>query len=753
MTFPPHLRWLFCVSWWCFISLAQAQNNTVQEDDALLDISFPVLTENKQLKSNWKFKQGDDPLWADRTFDDRNWKLINPQLWLDSLQRSQFGGIGWFRLHFKMDKTTLGKPFMLRVWQRGASEIYLDGKLVHSFGKVSQQTEQETKYNPFGYPIVINFEDDQPHVLAVRYSASNAWQLFDRYERFARTAGFRMYISQANTNLEKIINQFKITTFTETLFFGILIGLGALHLFLYIFYPAILANLYYSLYSLSIGITFYISYKHHKSHQVDWVIFYNWLDFVLTFVVVLLLLLMLYALFINKVARVYWVLVGLFVLNLVVMFHEMWSNVAAGAFYLLALGEIIRLMHHSIKQKKKGALLIGSGVLLALFCSLLHALFANFLAFNLPIPTAISNLVLYISFLSISTVMSIFLSRSFAQTHYALEGRLREVEFLSAKAIAQEQEKQEILEAQNEKLEKLVALRTQEIEAQNEELAQQNDEIQAQRDAISHKSAQLADVLEHTRDSIVYAQRIQQAVLGEVADIQKVFPKAFIFYQPKDIVSGDFYWFESLRPKQAPNKEYKILVAADCTGHGVPGAFMTMLGIDFLDEIILGQEVFQPCDILQHLNKKLYTKLRNSQNQVNDGMDIGIVIWQPETRTLSFSGAKNDLWYIRNQTLLEIKGARTPVGGGQFSDEKAYQTHQLQVEPGDMFYLFSDGYQDQFGGAFEKKYMRKRLREFLLEIHPQPLATQQQLLADELNHWKDSQEQTDDVMVIGFQLL
>ncbi|TAE02722.1 MAG: hypothetical protein EAZ97_02350, partial [Bacteroidetes bacterium] len=232
--------------------------------------------------------------------------------------------------------------------------------------------------------------------------------------------------------------------------------------------------------------------------------------------------------------------------------------------------------------------------------------------------------------------------------------------------------------------------------------AQKESEIQRLRN-VELKSAyeQIESQTKKIIDSIKYAKRIQQSILIPIEQIQKHFRESFVFYLPKDIVSGDFYWFS--------NKGNQLVLAAvDCTGHGVPGAFMVVMANALLNEIINEKNVLFPTDILTDLDNKLRKSLHKSEgeNGSRDGMDLSLIILDTDKNEIHFSGAKNPLYWIRNNEIEQIRGSKFPIGGTFMQAEK-YKTHSLKTQKDDIFYIFSDGFADQFGGEMNQKYMSK----------------------------------------------
>jgi serine phosphatase RsbU (regulator of sigma subunit) len=246
--------------------------------------------------------------------------------------------------------------------------------------------------------------------------------------------------------------------------------------------------------------------------------------------------------------------------------------------------------------------------------------------------------------------------------------------------------------------------------------------------------------------SINYASRIQRAMLPGPSEIKGLSSKSFILYLPKDIVSGDFYWFTQINGKL-------IIVAGDCTGHGVPGALMSMLGISFLEEIVNEREITESGQILNELRKEVQRALhqKGASAEAKDGMDIELCVIERSRKTIQYSGAYNSLYLIRNGELIEYQADRMPIGIFDLSD-KGFTSQNISFTPGDLIYMFSDGYADQFGGPNSKKFKYSALKELLLKIHNLPLKEQKKRLETEFLKWKGNNPQTDDVLVMGMKL-
>jgi serine phosphatase RsbU (regulator of sigma subunit) len=311
----------------------------------------------------------------------------------------------------------------------------------------------------------------------------------------------------------------------------------------------------------------------------------------------------------------------------------------------------------------------------------------------------------------------------------------------------------EELESYYNELEQKVEERTREIQQQKEEIAAQRDAIEDQRNMLADKNDSLENAYKeiqaqkkHITDSIVYAQRIQNAILPPRPLIDKAVPNNFIFYKPKDIVSGDFYWVD----KQAGKS---IIAAVDCTGHGVPGAFMSIIGSNQLDYAVRTKKARSASEILDCLNEGVSNALRQETGKTNirDGMDIALLVIDYKNMELEFAGAYNPLYMIRNNELESFKADKNAIGShGEYPDRK-YTNHVIKIEKGDLYYIFSDGYADQFGGPNGRKFMYKQFKELLLSVSHLPLDEQQARVDSVFEDWKGSETQVDDILLIGIK--
>jgi sigma-B regulation protein RsbU (phosphoserine phosphatase) len=262
----------------------------------------------------------------------------------------------------------------------------------------------------------------------------------------------------------------------------------------------------------------------------------------------------------------------------------------------------------------------------------------------------------------------------------------------------------------------------------------------------SHKL--LETYLKDIKDSINYALLLQQAVLSERKVLNQLVEDSVIYYRPKDVVSGDFYWFNEL-----DNGNGVVIIAADCTGHGVPGAFLSMLGINLLNNIVTENGIKYPSFILEELDVRLQKTLGKSANeQVLDGMDLSVISVDKRKKRLMFAGGGRPLIHISDNELHYIKGSRFGVGAGWSDEKRDYQTVIIDYKQGDIVYLFSDGYADQFGGERGRKMMIGKLKALLMNIHHLSGKEQEKAIEKHFTDWMGKNEQVDDILLMGVRL-
>lgn len=383
----------------------------------------------------------------------------------------------------------------------------------------------------------------------------------------------------------------------------------------------------------------------------------------------------------------------------------------------------IYFIFYILIKRKEDSLLFASGAL-AIFLATINDILVSNLVFG------IKNLIpagLLIFILS----QTLIVSRKFSRTY-------RRVEDLSAK-----------LKANNQALELAVGQRTVELKEANEELSQNLEELNTNLDIINEQKLQIQGQYKSITSSITYAKNIQNNILPAKTFLNELFPDNFLIFKPKDIVSGDFYYFNEANGKI-------VLAVIDCTGHGVPGAFMSVIGYSLLSEIIESHYIIEPAHILKslHIGIRSFLKQEEIASTSRDGMDIALVVIDKGKREIRFAGAKNPLVYMRNGEMNVIQGDNLYIGGNISRGDIIFTETviNLSEEETFSFYLFSDGYQDQFGGEENKKLMKKHFRELLYQINNLSMKEQGELLAEWHEDWKGNLAQTDDILVMGIRL-
>ncbi len=266
-----------------------------------------------------------------------------------------------------------------------------------------------------------------------------------------------------------------------------------------------------------------------------------------------------------------------------------------------------------------------------------------------------------------------------------------------------------------------------------------------------HKdNKKIAQQNKNIKSSINYAKRIQEAMLPKIEQYPQIFENSFVLFQPRDTVSGDFYWFSDIKPTS--QTDAFAFAAVDCTGHGVPGAFMSMIGINVLNGLV-NRGITKSNILLESLDHEIRTALKQEVSGNNDGMDVALCIYRQSERILEFSGAKNPLVYIQDNKLFQVKGDIHSIGGRKKANHDfTFKKHEISIAEPTIIYLYSDGYKHQFGGKSNAKYSAKNLNKLLLEIHHLPMQEQKDILQKNIEEWKGVREQTDDILVMGLRL-
>lgn len=276
------------------------------------------------------------------------------------------------------------------------------------------------------------------------------------------------------------------------------------------------------------------------------------------------------------------------------------------------------------------------------------------------------------------------------------------------------------------------------VNEKTKELVVEKERVEKANDLLHEKNRDITD-------SITYAKRIQNAVLPQTENMFKEL-NLFVLYKPRDIVSGDFYWYYS-------SPKYNYVAVVDCTGHGVPGAFMSLLGSTYIDQVMIENMEPLPSQVLTELDKKIYAafKQNNPDNKIGDGMDMCICRITKDKKEITIASANRPIYYFKNGELRETKASVYSIGGYFDGSEKVFTEITYQISKGDSFYMFSDGYGDQFGGEKNRRFSTKRMKQILTDMQPRSCNEQCEVLNAEFENWKGENEQIDDVCVIGIK--
>ena len=683
-----------------------------------------------ELNSGWKFHNGDDSTWAKVEFDDSQWDTVNTTLKFSTLDSSIFQGIGWFRLHLYIDSSTSNVPHYIFIAQQGASEIFIDGVRYYSIGKVSANADSQQTRNPPDIPFAFpNFTKGE-HVLALRYSNINFRQ---NYKDYGTAPGFTMKLKKQK-GVEHTLSQRSDNSVVTLAFAVFFFTLSFIHILFFFFYRKEKSNLYYSIYVGLLGALFLLPFIITNSSDPQ---FTERFDNLYTYLFPLFfyfMLLMEYSIFKRPYGKFFWFITfALIVFLLGAYFFSDSISETIWIYYLLSfsIGTVTAsffIVIKSIIKKAEGAWIVGTGSIF--FLLLLAIILIKITVFgggNFTTDSMFLAILIFLSIVSIPISMSIYLARNFAKTSKKLEKKLIEVEQLSVKTLEQEKEKQKILESQKETLEIQVTERTAEIVEQKAIIEAKNKDI---------------------TDSINYARTIQKAILPTNEYVKQLFPNSFILFKPKDIVSGDFYWFTEKNGK-------RIVAACDCTGHGVPGGFMSMIGNNLLNHIVNENGCTSADEILNQLNKEMRKTLKQElQDETRDGMDSAVIVFHSNTE-IEFSGAQRPLWVVEKTeagyTLNETKGDKFAIGGFQLEKSRTFSKKQLHLSKGTSIYIFSDGFADQFS-ADDKKLMTSRFKELILKIQDLSMDDQERHLGNFIDNWRGKREQIDDILVIGLKV-
>jgi serine phosphatase RsbU (regulator of sigma subunit) len=652
---------------------------------------------------------------------------------------------GYGRIRFKLYTDSLA---ISKLWQLHFTglpvpyEFYFNRRLIFSTGIVSSDIKKEkvfSKKNIFQYQFIINTDTNQ---IEIKFSLLKRLKDYgeDYYNRFI----ISVYPKKGDLMSEKIdLLKKEIGMSWYSMFF---FTMFVIFFIIFLMYRKFLNYLYFSLFNLFISITIFCRTSvFYFVSQNSIIAFLGVLSLIMVINFMLFLPVNMFFPESKKLKKAIYstnVLLVIFYMVLMLLPKRIDTSTVILIILLLSIIFSIIISIRGIRKKKSGAKIIGLGLIFP-FCYpvLFLIIFLVFSIFKIDIG---HNFLLSwgISTASIPISMAIYLAREMMLNNKSLEKQIVEIRMLSEENIAREKEKQKMIAEQNIILEIQVLERTSEIE-------QQKKEIEAKRDLVTRQKEHIEDIHKEVTDSINYARRLQTSALPNLKILDDYFSDSFLLFKPKDVVSGDFYWFAKV-------ENQIIVTVADCTGHGVPGAFMSMLGMSLLKEIVINEYITQPDIILKRLRKEVIKALGQTgeTGEQKDGMDLSLCSINLETLEMQWSGANNPCLIILDGKILELKGDKMPIAIYDKMDK--FSLHKLQLQKNDLIYLYSDGYPDQFGGPDNKKFMSTRLKELLLIASGNSMADQKELLDKTIEDWKNSHEtryeQTDDITVMGLRI-
>jgi serine phosphatase RsbU (regulator of sigma subunit) len=632
-------------------------------------------------------------------------------------QRPSLAGYATYRLRVVLPPAGAKREMMAIKTQFIATNyaLYVQGQALYAPGRLgtSARTDQP-HYNP-----EVFYFTPQSDTVSVVVQAANFSD---------RLAGITQSISLGQAHAVR--QHYETSLMVNFFLFGVLVVMGSYHLSLFFFRRKSTAAFWFALYCLVVAIRILVTDDYYLydflpqapfelGNKLAYLTFYLAVPILATFARDLYP-----ADFARGMVRAYWWLGG-GLSGLVLASPGMVYSHTLVFYQVATLVMLVYALYFTgriLWKRRDGSMLFATGLVTTFVTGVNDVLFSN-----LIIQTAnLLPLGLFVFIFSQTLILSRQFSRAFLQ-----------VEALSAQ-----------LQASNQQLEQTVTERTMQLREANEALSQNLEELSSNIELINEQNREIRAQHQSITASIRYAQIIQTNILPGWGLVQRQFPESFLLFRPKAMVSGDFYYFNQ--------KEHLVFLAAvDCTGHGVPGAFMSLIGVELLNELIDVHHQTQPAAILQGLHRGIRRILKTATSHARDGMDLALVVLDTAARTLTYAGARSPLVYVRGGELGVVPGDRLHLGGSALTDELefAQTTLPLPAEPGQFaFYLFSDGYQDQFGGGEVKKFMKKHFRELLFQVRDLPMAEQGRLLTEWHEDWKGTTPQTDDILVMGFRV-
>jgi serine phosphatase RsbU (regulator of sigma subunit) len=663
---------------------------------------------NLSVQDNWKFHWGDNLKWKLPAYNDSAWQIRNTSISQDSIPDAQNIGKCWFRLKIKTDSSLFGKNLALLIRQRGASEIYLDGKLVHEFGKVGSASAEEKVFNPANTPIGIYFDSSKMHLLAIRYSYMHIHNIYRRFGRIANNAGINISIGMLDSSVYNHDETTRLDAAVNLSLFGIVISLALLHLLLYFFYRDRIDNLYYSIFSFSIASNFFLGFLIINSHNPVTMIIFSILTIISLVFIFLFFLAFIYKIYYKRIPKLFrvFVIYGILVFITPVSNNFLGGNISRILIYgfaILTLLEGFRVLALALVKKVQGIWIIGIGGITFILV-LLFSFVLSILKLHNIISDDLMTIIVYLGIVSLPVFMSIYLARDFANTNKNLSEKLNEVEELSQKSIEHEKKEAELkIESEKEKAQLREAeLLAKALEAENERKAKELEE----------------------------ARNIQLSMLPKKLPVLNHLDIA-VYMQTATEVGGDYYDF-SLN-----DEGILTTVLGDATGHGVKaGVIVTAIKSMFISN---SNNKKIPM-MFQHFSKSL-----RELNMEYMYMCLAVLKINGYNLKIASAGIPPALLYRKNNDSLEyitLKGL--PLGS---NTEYPYEEREIKLFPGDTIIMMSDGYPELFNDH-EEMFGYENILSFVKKIvndKPEEIIAS---LKKSINEWRNNIPVRDDITFI-----
>ncbi len=675
---------------------SQDKDSGSKKDSIIFITKARLDTSNISFDGKWKYHPGDDSTWAEKNYNDSSWQSVKNNFRMDSIKAGIWQGIGWFRKKFRIDSTMFNKAVAFIVHQSGASEFYLNGRLVKKFGTFKKDTVKEKAYNPQGIPFTVVLDTSVTQVLAVRYANHKAKVYYDRYPGPAAFAGFKLTISDNNSSILSKTDSTFFLSVLLTIIGAIVLAFAILHLLIFFFYSREKENLYYALFTGSMALLIGTILYTNNSHTVsDLLYIINTSGIIFISVMFASYNLFLYAIFYDKMPKQTWaiIIIGAILSFLIIfIFTKDWMfSYVFGPFLLLLTAEGLRVIILALKRKKRNAVIIGIGVLV-FFIFIIFIPIRSILSINLP--QWLNLIYVYCGFLSLPISMTIYLARESARTKSDLENRIIEVQELSNKAIEQEKRESQLkIEQEKERAEH--ERRTKELEEARE----------MQLSMLPKEIPQFPDL--------------------EIATYTK----------PATEVGGDYY--DLMKTEDGT----LTLIIGDATGHGLKAGTMVTATKSLFNSLGNREDVVE---ILDEFNRSFYSmKLHNL------AMCMMILKIRNKKMEIASAGMPSALIYRNNPGKVEeilLKGM--PLGAVK---QFPYYKENYELNSGDVILLMSDGFPERFTATKEMIDYEKS-KEILAETGSSSLNEIIDHFVKYGDDWANGHPQEDDVTFVAVKI-